>query len=198
MDDAARGASPVRPRFRTGSPPCPDRAATATTVAAGADPAAPGASVRVAPAPRAATCAPPPWPCSPRSRATATRSCRRSRSAAAASGARARARSTRRCQQLEDEGLSATEERAGRTFALTDEGRAYVEEHKDELSEPWAAVSGGFPKEVLELRDKIAETGAAAWQVLKAGDAEQREKASELLDQTRKALYRLLAADDER
>ena len=51
---------------------------------------------------------------------------------------------------------------------------------------------------MLELRNKIAETGAAAWQVLKAGDAEQREKASELLDETRKALYRLLAADDER
>ena len=101
--------------------------------------------------------------------------------------------------QLEDEGLvTATKQGSGRTFELTDEGRAHVEEHKDELSEPWAAVSGGFPKEVLELRNKIAETGAAAWQVLKAGDAEQREKASELLDQTRKALYRLLAADDER
>ena len=100
--------------------------------------------------------------------------------------------------QLEDEGLvTATKQGSGRTFELTDEGRAHVEEHKDELSEPWAAVSGGFPKEVLELRNKIAETGAAAWQVLKAGDAEQREKASELLDQTRKALYRLLAADEK-
>jgi DNA-binding PadR family transcriptional regulator len=95
--------------------------------------------------------------------------------------------------QLEDEGLvTATKQGSGRTFELTDEGRAHVEEHKDELAEPWAAVGGGFPKEVLEL------LGAAAWQVLKAGDAEQRAKASELLDQTRKALYRLLAADDER
>ena len=48
---------------------------------------------------------------------------------------------------------------------------------------PGPAVSGGFPKEMLELRNKISrETGAAAWQVLKAGDAGAAEKASQLLD----------------
>ena len=83
-------------------------------------------------------------------------------------------------------------------FALTDTGREHVEERREELGEPWKAVSGGFPKEAGELRELMMQLGAAAMQVVSAGNAEQREKASELLDQTRKALYRLLAADDER
>src|SRR5690242_19528879 len=44
-------------------------------------------------------------------------------------------------QQLEDEGLVRTEETEGRrTYALTDEGRGYVEENRDDLGEPWKAV----------------------------------------------------------
>ena len=100
--------------------------------------------------------------------------------------------------QLEDEGLvAARKEGTGRTFALTDEGRAHVEERKDDLGEPWTAVTGGIPKEAVELRGLIMQTGAAAWQVLQAGDAKQAAKAAELLTETRKALYRLLAGDDE-
>lgn len=100
--------------------------------------------------------------------------------------------------QLEDEGLvTARKEGSGRTFELTDEGRAHVDERKDELGEPWSAVTGGIPKEAVELRSLIMQTGAAAWQVLQAGDAKQAAKAAELLTETRKALYRLLAGDDD-
>src|SRR5690348_11414750 len=43
--------------------------------------------------------------------------------------------------QLEDEGLVRSEEPGGRKqFTLTDEGRAYVEEHREQLGEPWADV----------------------------------------------------------
>ena len=56
--------------------------------------------------------------------------------------------------QLEDEGLvEATKEGSGRVFALTDAGREHVESRREELGEPWKAVSGGFPKEAGELRD---------------------------------------------
>src|SRR3954471_24890061 len=45
--------------------------------------------------------------------------------------------------QLEDEGLvRAEEEGSGRRFGLSDEGRAYVEEHRSELGEPWANLVG--------------------------------------------------------
>src|SRR5688500_8921560 len=47
-------------------------------------------------------------------------------------------------QQLEDEGLVGTEEGEGRTpFTLTDAGRAYVAENREELGEPWAKPADG-------------------------------------------------------
>src|ERR687895_2379472 len=46
-------------------------------------------------------------------------------------------------QQLEDEGLVRVEESAGaKAYALTDEGREYVEAHRDKLGTPWDAVKG--------------------------------------------------------
>src|SRR3954452_20692552 len=44
--------------------------------------------------------------------------------------------------QLEDEGLVRVAEEAGRkAYALTDEGRAHVAEHRQELGEPWAQAA---------------------------------------------------------
>src|SRR5262249_39103013 len=44
--------------------------------------------------------------------------------------------------QLEDEGLVRVDEREGRrTYVLTDAGRAYVEERRDDLAAPWDAMS---------------------------------------------------------
>jgi len=99
--------------------------------------------------------------------------------------------------QLEDEGLvEATKEGSGRVFALTDTGREHVEERRDELGEPWKAVSGGFPKEAGELRDLVFGIGAAAMQVVQAGTAEQRKRAVELLTEARRSLYRILSEDE--
>jgi DNA-binding PadR family transcriptional regulator len=100
--------------------------------------------------------------------------------------------------QLEDEGLvEATKEGSGRVFALTDTGREHVEERREELGEPWKAVSGGLPKEAGELRDLMMQLGAAAMQVVSAGTAEQRKRAVELLTEARRGLYRILASDEE-
>jgi DNA-binding PadR family transcriptional regulator len=99
--------------------------------------------------------------------------------------------------QLEDEGLvEATKEGSGRVFALTDTGREHVESRREELGEPWKAVSGGFPKEAGELRDLMMQLGAAAMQVVSAGTAEQRKRAVELLTEARRGLYRILASDE--
>ena len=99
--------------------------------------------------------------------------------------------------QLEDEGLvEATKEGAGRVFALSDSGRAHVEERREELGEPWKAVSGGYPKEAGELRDLMMQLGAAAMQVVQAGSAEQRQRAVDLLAEARRGLYRILAEEE--
>src|SRR4029450_11675153 len=45
-------------------------------------------------------------------------------------------------QQLEDEGLVRVEvDGARRAYTLTDEGRSYVNEHADEVSAPWQAMT---------------------------------------------------------
>ena len=45
-------------------------------------------------------------------------------------------------QQLEDEGLVRAESDGGRrAYTLTEEGRAYVAEHPDEVAAPWAGMS---------------------------------------------------------
>ena len=56
-------------------------------------------------------------------------------------------------QQLEDEGLIEFERVNGRnTATLTDEGNAYVEEHREELGTPWedasAATDGPIAREM--------------------------------------------------
>ena len=101
-------------------------------------------------------------------------------------------------QQLEDEGLIRAEAGEGRTpFTLTDEGKAYVAENREELGEPWAKPSEGIGEERLELRGLIGQIGAATFQVGPAGDDAQVTKAKELLAETRRGLYKILADDEE-
>jgi DNA-binding PadR family transcriptional regulator len=97
--------------------------------------------------------------------------------------------------QLEDEGLVRAQEAGGRKqFDLTDEGRAYVSEHADELGTPWEEVGGGEP--IGELRTLVFSVGAAVMQVVQAGSADQIAEASKVLEETRRSLYRILAGDD--
>jgi DNA-binding PadR family transcriptional regulator len=100
--------------------------------------------------------------------------------------------------QLEDEGLVRAEESAGRrAFALTDEGRAYVDEHRDALGTPWDDAGGDVPEDVWALRKLLMGLGMATMQVLQAGDEAQTAEARKVLEDARRALYRILA-DDER
>src|SRR4051812_7960545 len=94
--------------------------------------------------------------------------------------------------QLEDEGLVRPEdEGSGKSFALTDEGRAYVAEHREKLGEPWKQPEGEGGR--LNLRQEFGPLAVAAQQVAQAGSPEQIEQAKAILADARKALYRLLA-----
>src|SRR6476646_6527723 len=54
--------------------------------------------------------------------------------------------------QLEDEGLVHSEERDGRrSYGLTDAGRAYVEERRDDLVAPWEEMSESVDDDVASL-----------------------------------------------
>ena len=64
--------------------------------------------------------------------------------------------------QLEDEGLVRSVEHDGRkSFELTDEGRAHVEEHGERFGTPWETVAEGVPAELHELRIAAGAVRAA-------------------------------------
>jgi DNA-binding PadR family transcriptional regulator len=99
--------------------------------------------------------------------------------------------------QLEDEGLVRGSESAGRrAYELTDEGRAYVEEHREALGSPWDEAGGDVPEGLVELRKLLMALGMATMQVAQAGDEAQTAEARKVLEDARRALYRILAGDD--
>src|SRR3984957_16924829 len=102
-------------------------------------------------------------------------------------------------QQLEDEGLIRAEAGEGgrRAFQLTDEGRAYATAHPDELNAPWDVVAGSAGGAAIEMRNLIGQVAMAAFQVISAGTDAQAAQARKVLTDTRKSLYRILAADEE-
>jgi DNA-binding PadR family transcriptional regulator len=99
--------------------------------------------------------------------------------------------------QLEDEGLVSAAEVDGRkAYSLTDAGRTEVESRTEEQA-PWDAVSATAVDGVHELRDLIWQLGAAAMQVAHAGNGAQLDEAKKIVADARKAIYRILASDDE-
>jgi DNA-binding PadR family transcriptional regulator len=105
-------------------------------------------------------------------------------------------------QQLQDEGLVRPMEPAGegrrRPYELTEEGRAYVEENAAELTPPWEAEQGEEEADRLsDTRDLSMQVLTAVMQVAQAGTAEQVRRAEEILAETRRSLYRLLAEEQD-
>jgi DNA-binding PadR family transcriptional regulator len=101
-------------------------------------------------------------------------------------------------QQLEDEGLIRPEagESGRRGYVLTDEGRQYADAHPDELRAPWDMVAGGAGGAAAEMRTLMGQLAMAAFQVVSAGTEPQQAEARKILADTRRALYRILAADE--
>ena len=98
-------------------------------------------------------------------------------------------------QQLEDEELvrENASESGKRVYALTDAGR----EQAAGAPAPWTAVAGENESELMTLRDLAHQVLAATRQVAHAGTAAQIEAAQAVLRDARKALYRLLAEDED-
>lgn len=115
-------------------------------------------------------------------------------------------------QQLADEGLLSTQHDGERTvYALTDAGREAAAAASAESSahdserDAWSMgewsdrMSGRWNDHWNERTAAVPRAGAklaqAAAQVTQSGTREQQERAAALLDQTRKALYAILAED---
>ena len=102
--------------------------------------------------------------------------------------------------QLEDEGLiESDDERGRRTLRLTDEGRAYVEANADELAAVWTPF--GEPErpeasDFTSLKPEIGQVMNAVWQIISTGTDQQKREAIEVLVETRRKLYGLLAEGD--
>jgi DNA-binding PadR family transcriptional regulator len=96
-------------------------------------------------------------------------------------------------QMLEDEGLIRGEETDGkRRFSLTDEGRAEQKKRADDVA-PWDAVRAGFPTGHLALRGAVGQLLPAVKAIAQSGTEDQQKEVRELLDETRRKIYSILA-----
>jgi DNA-binding PadR family transcriptional regulator len=93
-------------------------------------------------------------------------------------------------QQLEDEGLTRSEERDGRkVYELTEAGH---EQADPKLLENFATKTANVTSAVT-LMTEFKQLAMAAKQVAMAGDPDVAEKAVEVVRGARQSLYRLLA-----
>lgn len=101
-------------------------------------------------------------------------------------------------QQLEDEGLVHADEVSGRrTFDLTDEGRAYVDSHREEVDAPWEAMTAAADEsDENGLRPLVGQVASVMWQIMATGSQEQQERARQAMSDLRRRLYTILAEDD--
>jgi DNA-binding PadR family transcriptional regulator len=95
-------------------------------------------------------------------------------------------------QLMEDEGLIVSEQDQGkRRYTLTDEGRTRAEQVEDV---PWREHTEGFDWETInKLRSAVAQLMTAFGQILATATDEQKAQAAEVLQETRRKLYAILA-----
>jgi DNA-binding PadR family transcriptional regulator len=102
-------------------------------------------------------------------------------------------------QAMEDQGLvTATKSEGRRVFSLTDEGRAVAEAAGDGPA-PWEDAARGADRSLVNLRGLMGEVAAASYQVGRAGTERQVTAVGEILNDTRRRIYLVLAdgiADD--
>lgn len=95
-------------------------------------------------------------------------------------------------QLLEDEGLIVSEENGGRRrFTLTEDGR--TEATRAAENAPWQEYADDTVSQAQDFRDAAFGIMNALRQVGFAGTDEQRRRALEVLDETKRKLYTILA-----
>ncbi|MEU8411059.1 PadR family transcriptional regulator [Micromonospora sp. NPDC048842] len=101
-------------------------------------------------------------------------------------------------QLLEDEGVivASTEEPSGgrKRFTVTEAGQAEATEAAQ--TPPWADVAQGTVSSWHDIRDSGAQAMNALRQVMMNGTDDQRERAAQVLDETRRKLYAILAESE--
>jgi DNA-binding PadR family transcriptional regulator len=98
--------------------------------------------------------------------------------------------------QLADEGLIADEKSGGRRiFSLTEAGREYVAANPEMARGAWESIEQQEAWQVPGLFAEAARLGSGIVQLAHAGNAAQIQAAEELLQRTRRELYRILADD---
>jgi DNA-binding PadR family transcriptional regulator len=100
-------------------------------------------------------------------------------------------------QQLQDEGLvEVDDERGRRSLRLSADGETYVAERADELAAVWAPFESRRREQAPEsggLKPEIGQVMSAVWQIVTQGSEQQRRDAVEILVETRRKLYGVLA-----
>ncbi|WFE96900.1 MULTISPECIES: PadR family transcriptional regulator [Micromonospora] len=101
-------------------------------------------------------------------------------------------------QLLEDEGvIAASTDPAGggrKRFALTDAGQE--EATTAAQTPPWAEFAENTVNSWHDIRDAGAQAMHALRQVMMTGTDDQRERAAQVLDETRRKLYAILAESE--
>jgi DNA-binding PadR family transcriptional regulator len=97
-------------------------------------------------------------------------------------------------QALEDEGLVRSTETSGkRSFELTEAGREAQQAAAEQGRAPWEAMNAETSDADLALRDVLSHVMMATRQVADAGTDAHKAKAAEVLVETRRQLYAILA-----
>jgi DNA-binding PadR family transcriptional regulator len=97
-------------------------------------------------------------------------------------------------QLLEDQGLVRADADTGkRQFELTDAGREELAKAGDR--KPWDEVTADINPTQFKLGSAIKPIVLAASQVLEAGTEQQQQAAAEVLAETRRRLYAILAEE---
>ena len=100
--------------------------------------------------------------------------------------------------QLEDEGLIRSEESDGRKrFAITDAGREQIANRPEGAPAPWDTLADGVSRDVQELFGLMRQVGMAGLQLVQTATEKQLAEAKQVLTETRRAIYRILADGDE-
>jgi DNA-binding PadR family transcriptional regulator len=96
-------------------------------------------------------------------------------------------------QALEDQGLVTADKAEGkRVFSLTDEGRAEAQSAGDGPA-PWEEAARSANRSLVDLRGLMFDVGAAIMQVGRAGSEQQVKAVGEILTDTRRRIYLILA-----
>jgi DNA-binding PadR family transcriptional regulator len=98
--------------------------------------------------------------------------------------------------QLADEGLIADEKSGGRrVFSLTEAGREYVAANPEMARGAWESTEQQEAWQVPGLFAEAARLGSGIVQLAHSGTPAQVRAAEQLLERTRRELYRILADD---